>query len=430
MAYKQPKGHPPAMRTAIKPKPKPKPKAPPLRSPSLPGVKPPSAQAWADSQAQRLVDEQVKAIQDQQSTYNQTLQQQAAQQAADAAKFAQMVQALGIDKQIAGIYGSAGRDIAGMAQGFAGDIRNTAAADAAAQTRLVSGTGQEGAVRNEGVGMGDVIYGVGGWIPGKTMGEQGAAFASDAARQPGFMLEQRVGDAQKALNEGLASGSKDFLDAILKVKTSKQDISSELYKQRVDQNLAERKLRQQQLNDDRSYWLKMQAYYMSIGKLKLAADAEKRARHAEQRYTYETMGRDAEGNVAPGYMQLPNGTIVPRPKPSSSKSGKKKTLTPNAQAEILNGVLGQEDDMTKVMPTLAKTAGLDALLTKMGPPAPAHKNDLEKARKAIAKELWDRYSPRAITPASKKALRKMIARVIAAYTPAAAGSSLTAGLLP
>jgi hypothetical protein len=399
------------------------PLAPPKRPPAV------TAQQWAEQQAQRIVDEQLAAIREQQTSYNQTLQERAQQQAEAAQRFAAMVQALGIDKQIAGTYQSAGRDIAGMAQGFAGDVRDIAAADAAQQTRMLSGTGQEGAIRSEGVNMGDVLYGVGGYIPGKTMGEQGAAFAADAARAPAFMLEQRVGAAQQALQEGLQAGDKDFLDAILKVKTSKRDISDDLYKERVGQNLATQKMKRDQLESDRTYWLKLRAYYVSIGKMKLAQDAEKRAATAEQRYAYETQGRDSEGNVAPNYVQLPNGTIVPRS--TLKKSGKgAKTLTPNAKAEILQGVLNQEDDITKVLPSVAKTAGLDAMLQRMGPPSPAQTKQLDATRKKIAKELWERYSPRAITPEAKKALRSMIARLVRSYTPTAPGSSLTEGLLP
>src|SRR6187551_2378938 len=119
----------------------------PLAPPRPPAM---TAQAWADEQAQRLVDEQLKAIRDQQAAYNETLLQQAQMQAQQAQRFAQAVQGLGIPQQISDIYNQSGRDIAGMAQGFAGDIRDTAAADAARQTRMVSGTGQEGAVRNEG----------------------------------------------------------------------------------------------------------------------------------------------------------------------------------------------------------------------------------------------------------------------------------------
>lgn len=136
-------------------------------------------------------------------------------------------------------------------------------------------------------------------------------------------------------------------------------------------------------------------------------------------------GLAPDGTVLPGYKKLPNGTIVKR---STAKSGR--TLTPTAKADILIGVVGQEKDMVKAMPQIAKTAGYDAMLTKMGPPSPAHAKDITKARAAIAKELWERYSARAITPESKKALRKLIARVIREYTPTAAGSSLTAGLLP
>ncbi len=403
------------------------PKTPPTRTPPRTVGKPPrqTAQQWADKQAQRIVDEQIKAIREQQTNYNQTLLEQAQRQSQAAEKFAQMVQGLGIDRRIQSIYGDAGRDISGMAGGFAGDIRSTAMADAAQQTNMLSGTGPEGAVRNEGTDMGDVVYGVGGYIPGKSLGEQGAAFASDAAMQPGFMLQQRINDAQKAYQEGLTGSNQTFLDSILQAKTGKRDISSDLYDKRVSQNMAERKMRLDQYNEDRNYWLKMQAYYMSIGKMKLAQQAEKRAQQAEQRYRYETMGRDADGNVAPKYVQLPNGTIVPRSTVSGGKG--KKGLTPNAKAEVLQSVLGKEDDILKALPDLAKTAGYDDLLRRMGPPTMKQRKELASVRAKIIKELWQRYAPLAITPQAKQALRKMLNRILQGYKPGGSGS-LTEGL--
>ena len=455
--YRGPVGHPPPARNPLPPRRPTGPPGPPAYRP--PGM---TAQQWADAQAQRIVDEQLAAIRSQQEAYNASLQERARQQALDAQKFAQMVQALGIDKQIQGIYGSAGRDIAGLAQGFAGSIRDTAAADAAAQTRMVSGTGQEGAVRNEGTGMGDVIYGVGGWIPGQTMGQAGAAAAADAARQPGFMLEQRVGDAQKALNEGLQSGGQSFLDAITKVNLGKTDIASGLYKQKVDTQLAAMKFEADKANDDRTYWLKMQALYLSQKKTKLAADAAKRAAAAEKRYANATMGRDAEGNVAPGFVQRPDGTIVKRSDLARQESERRQRMkdkglapdgtllpgfkrdakgnvvktykpstagaagmTPNAKAEALTRALGYEKTIVKTdLPALAKQVGL----TRLAKEQPGNTKEIARLKKSVARALWVRYAERATTPQAKKALRRMIDRVVRTYDPAKAGSSLLGDL--
>jgi hypothetical protein len=259
----------------------------------------------------------------------------------------------------------------------------------------------------------------------------------------------------------------------MQATVGKQDIADKLYEQRTTQTLNQQKLKMQQLDDDRSYWLKMQAFYLSQGKAKLAADAAKRANHAEQRYTNESMGRDVNGNVLPSYVELPNGTLMKRSDWNSAQRTKQSKasaarrekryenkdkgldingnplpgykrlpngkvvkvggskaggITPTAKADILQGVVGQEDDIVKALPTIAKTAGLDALLTFNGPFTPAQRAQLKRVTSAVTKELWARYSARAITPESKKALRSMIARLIKQYTPTSSGGGLLEGL--
>jgi hypothetical protein len=429
-----------------------------------------SAQDWADQQAQRVVDEMLAAIREQQSMHNQTLQEEAARQAQQAQNFARMVQGLGIDKQIQGIYGSAGRDIAGLAQGFSGQLRDTAAADAAAQTRMLSGTGQEGAVRNEGVGMGDVLYGVGGAIPGRTLGEQGAGYAADAAMQPGFMLEQRVAASQDALRQGLQESDKSFLDAILEAKTSKREISQQfkaervaMQKQEQDRQIAAAKVVYERQQDERDYWLRMQAYYMGIKKYKLSEQAGKRSEKAGQRAdaaakraNNASQGLDAEGNVAPGYVRQPNGVIVKRSDVRSAASAKAKAnkdkgldvngkllpgytrkngrivkvatpraatpakkATPEQKAAAVREVMKQEEGLKeRDLPELAKKTGLHRLLAENPNATP---KEVARLQKSVIRALWVRYGPTAGTPATKAALRAMINRLVKTYKPGAGG---------
>lgn len=443
-----------------------------------PPPRPLTAQQWADQQAQRIVDEQLAAIKQAQDARNEEIQAQAQQQALAAQRFAQMVQGLGIDKAINSIYSSAGHDVAGYAQGFAGDIRDTAAADAAAATRMVSGTGQEGAVRNEGVDMGDVIYGVGGAIPGQNMAAAGAAQATDAARQPGFLLEQRLGQAAADMASAQSASDSQFLDAILQAKLGKSDISKGLYDQRSSDQLAQQKFNLQQLNDQRSYWMKMQALYLSQKKYKLAADAENRARHAEARYTAEAAGRDVDGNLLPGYVQAPDGSVMKRSdwlaqqregryrnkdkgldangnllpgykrdkKGNVVKTGKAaqaKAMTPGQKAEVIRSVLGKEEDMKKDIASIAKTAGLDRILRMPTPNvASSDREDRGAAAKQAAarakvenlvkRELYARYAGYAITPEAKRQLRALVARVVREYRPGAStgGGGLLDGLVP
>lgn len=99
------------------------------------------------------------------------------------------IQQLGIPANISAIFQNAAGNQAGMAQGFSGNIRDEASAQAAQQVLALAGTGQEGAVRNQGENMGNVAYGVGGFIPGNELSTIGAAFGAQAALEPGFALQ-------------------------------------------------------------------------------------------------------------------------------------------------------------------------------------------------------------------------------------------------
>ena len=128
----------------VKPKPKPK-----------PGRRPPgmTIDQWAEQQATKYVDAQVASIEAQRQAYLDELQRNAQMRIDAGARLAEAMRSMGFDTRIQGVYQNAANDVAGMAQGFAGDTRNIAAADAAQQARMLSGTGQEGAVRNEGVAI-------------------------------------------------------------------------------------------------------------------------------------------------------------------------------------------------------------------------------------------------------------------------------------
>jgi hypothetical protein len=424
-----------------------------------------SPEEWARQQAQRYIDSLVSGVEQQRQSYLAELQRNSEMEAQRGAALAQALQALNIPGAIQSIYGNAGADIAGYAQGFAGDIRDVAAQETAAQQRMLSGTGQEGAVRAEGVGMGDNFYGTQGFIPGKTMAEQGAAFASQAAMEPGFA--QRIGQvkAGDTWAEGQA-GLAQFAQQIAEARGQAPQLEADLLKERRATLADERdfafqaqKLQMSQAEDDRNYWLKMQALYLSQKKTKLAAQAGQRAALATKRYNNAGQGLDVNGNLLPDYTRLPDGTIVkrseyrasqknkgldengnllpgfkrdakgnvvPRYKPPAPKTAKTaRDMTPGQKAEAMKTIMAKEADITKTdLPRLAKQTGYEALIKGQNP------RPKEKARlqKSMARALWVQYAPLAATPAAKAALRRMIDRLVKGYTPGA-GSALTEGLL-
>jgi hypothetical protein len=93
---------------------------------------------------------------------------------------------------------------------------------------MVSGTGQEGAVRNEGQGMGDVLYGMGGMIPGTALEQTGAAFASQAALQPGFTLQFGQLAAAQAMKDYVDNVLPEFTQKEAEIRMKRPSIEAEL----------------------------------------------------------------------------------------------------------------------------------------------------------------------------------------------------------
>lgn len=145
------------------------------------------ASTWADGQLlpnQQAIQREIERQ-----------KEMAAAQAAATQGYSQAVMPIlqSIAPQVQGAYQNAAGLQAGLAQGFAGDIRNTANAEAAAQSEILRRQGAPGAQIQQvqgqtgDSGTGDVLYGTQGYIPGTSLGAQGAAWASQAAGLPGVM---------------------------------------------------------------------------------------------------------------------------------------------------------------------------------------------------------------------------------------------------
>lgn len=115
------------------------------------------------------------------------------------------LEGLGLTGAIRSVFQNAANAQAGLAQGFSGQTRADAAAQAAEQQRQLAGSGQEGAVRNQGEAMGNVQYGVGGYIPASTFNTQAANYAAQAALEPGFALQYANIAAQNRMNDFMAN---------------------------------------------------------------------------------------------------------------------------------------------------------------------------------------------------------------------------------
>lgn len=374
------------------------------------GPRPQTVDQWAEKEANRIVEAQLAAIRNRENAWRTSLQEEAARRAQQAQNFAKMVQGMGLDKQIQGIFSNAGHDVAGFGSGFSGQVRQTADAAAAETINLLGGDAT--GVRNEGEAMGNVTHGMGGFIPSASLAAQGAAFAADAAMQPGFMLQQGLQDSERFLHE--ATQDNPFLDLLMETKLKKEEIKSDLRSEKIAINMKAQEQRLDQMEADRKYWLAMQAMYLDQKKYKLAAQAEKRAQQAQTRYDQEARGMTPDGEVAPGFYRDPKtGRIIQngyRPdgtRMSTASGGKGKEggkLTVNAQAEMLEKVYKAEPDIKEMATNLAKEYGWNPTA---GPKANA------KARNRIAAAIRQRYGW-VTTTKGKKALSEIIKRTLEA----------------
>lgn len=205
-------GNPGVWGTAGKPARAPKKKPAPRRSA-------PGSPASPFDSAMQSVDQMIAAmlaqVEREQATARQQAEMEAQRKLAEGQALAYGLQQLGISGAVQSAFQNAAQAQAGLAQGFSGATRDAANAAAADQARQLSGTGQEGAVRNQGEAMGNVTYGL-GYIPATQLNQTGAAFGAQAALQPGFALQ--FGQLAKAERE------REFADELMKFADQKAEV--------------------------------------------------------------------------------------------------------------------------------------------------------------------------------------------------------------
>lgn len=205
-------GNPGVWGTAGKPARAPKKKPAPRRSA-------PGSPASPFDSAMQSVDQMIAAmlaqVEREQATARQQAEMEAQRKLAEGQALAYGLQQLGISGAVQSAFQNAAQAQAGLAQGFSGATRDAASAAAADQARQLSGTGQEGAVRNQGEAMGNVTYGL-GYIPATQLNQTGAAFGAQAALQPGFAVQ--FGQLAKAERE------REFADELMKFADQKAEV--------------------------------------------------------------------------------------------------------------------------------------------------------------------------------------------------------------
>jgi murein DD-endopeptidase MepM/ murein hydrolase activator NlpD len=185
---------------AKKPK---KPKKPPGSYGSYGGpvYRPPPRQDPLLAQLAAIFGPQQKNLNQQITSEQQRGAQQAAQQQALMQAFAKWYGARA-PQQIQQIYGTAATQQTGFAKGFSDGMKIARDQTAGEANKIIGNAGgPEGQMIKSSSAGSDVLYGLGGFIPGSTLSTQGAAFGAAAALMPPAIAAAGSQAAQKILAE-------------------------------------------------------------------------------------------------------------------------------------------------------------------------------------------------------------------------------------
>jgi hypothetical protein len=326
-----------------------------------------------------------------------------------------------ISPAIRGAYGSGAATMRAGGTGYGSVLNAANQANADKGNSLLDVLGAPEGQRLQGGDAGNVLAGLAGWVPSEMMGAQGKAYGDAAEvlpKEASFAAQMQMRSLQAQAQED----DDDFSNQIMQVLQGIPSARAQIQDRVTAQKMADQKFRLDRLESERDWYLKQQALYLSQGKMKLAVQAEKRAQQAQDRYDWESQGRDSNGDPQPGFTVNPKtGTLIPpgyhvdkkgnTVKDSSSSSG----FTASQRASMIETIQGKDEDI-KAM--IVKAVENGEWYTGSGPPAPG-------SREKLGRKIFEHFKHLAGTPTAKKLLRKMIARALSAA--AKGGASGTTG---
>jgi hypothetical protein len=256
--------------------------------------------------------------------------------------------------------------------------------------------------------MADVTYGAGGYIPARSLAETGAAFAGQAALEPGFALRFGQDKAGEVYSEGL-KGLDEFTKATNDARGERFDIEQELLKSRTDAEFEDRKLRLQasdkaysRLKSERDFLVKQAYLALAQGDRKRSNQYLALAKQKEQRMTAQAQGVDVNGNPLPGYERASDGSIVKKAKPPAKGSSKDPAVIRTKARQEREGEF--------------RKARLDAIdeAKKLIVPATTLRPEQRPSYQVAYSRLWNRYKDllRFGTAGGQKKLRARIDKLI------------------
>lgn len=380
---------------------------------------------WAMQQINAAMEQQQLAATQARNASFADLNKQRDSRVAQAQAFANALRGLNVPGKLTQTYGDAAGEIQGLVGGLAAGQASGAQASAAQDRTALSGSGQEGSVRDMGATMGQVLSGTYGDIPARQLGETGRAYAEEAAKQPDLAVQMGQYDAQTEYAAAVkdlqsSSGSsgafdpKDAIDLARARMAMRMDIlQMRAYIQDRKWKAQDRKTKAQdkkleRLMDQADLAMKQGRFDQAQKYLELAYAREGRIAQStafsqqmqvtrENRAANSSMGLDAAGNPKPGY-KIKGGRVVKVP--TSSSSSAKGPKWGDIQADIADDVPDLTIDVPDPKDWRSK-AGLSGAATVK------QKMPYDQAFNV----LWSKYSGMVQDKARLKALiRRILAR--------------------
>ncbi len=158
----------------------------------------------------------------------------------------------GLVPGVQGAYTGAANEIGSLAQGFSSGVAQRLAEGQGANAEFAASQGAQATPAVDPTGVKDVLYGLGGFVPGAALAAQGAAAGAHAAAIPAITALALAGDYRKALFEA-ASDDDQYAQQLIQVAAKFPDQRNQaleaLRKHEIDKANYKIDLRQQAVQE-------------------------------------------------------------------------------------------------------------------------------------------------------------------------------------
>jgi cell wall-associated NlpC family hydrolase len=173
------------------------------------------------------------------------------------------------------------------ANGFSAGMQDALKGNADNLNSFLSTIGSPAKIDSHAGEAGDVLYGLGGYVPGETFNREGAAFAAAAEKLPGDALQSGV-DQVKQLQIKQDSADADFQNKIAELASKLPGDVQTNYEKLQQMSLQDKKLAAQIANDKFNQTYKLKQLKLQVAKYNTSVDEfNVRSTQSQQRINLE-----------------------------------------------------------------------------------------------------------------------------------------------